>query len=106
MARSNQQSQAGSILNGSLTGTGSGATLIAAQGAGLFTDILTLVLTASAAGSVTLSDGTNTYTFNLAIGTVSIPLPVPLKATTANTAWTFNGASSTTCVFQAVVLAQ
>lgn len=105
VSRNNQAQQSGTIINGSLTGTGTNATMIAPQGKGYFVDILTLILTTSSAISVaTISDGTNNYTFNLARGTVSISLPVPLKATSVNTAWILNAPNNVTVIWQAVIL--
>jgi len=107
-ARSNQPIQAGPILNGALTGTGSAASLIAAQGAGLFADIVMLVISGTAADSAVLSDGTNSYTFKIAANTAGSPLVLhlqtPLKATSANTAWTLSMATTSFAAWQAVVL--
>lgn len=105
MARSNQNAQSGSILDAALTGTGSAATLFAAQ-AGSYVDILSLVITSSTTtAQCTLSDGTNSYVFNVANGSpVSISFPVPLKAASLNTAWTLNAASTMNAVAQAIVL--
>jgi len=105
MARTNQSPQAGTIVNGNLTGTGSAASLVAAQGAGLFADITLLVISGTAADSGALTDGTVTYTIKIAAnGNCVIAPPIPLKATTANTAWTLNMASTSFAIWQAVVL--
>jgi hypothetical protein len=74
-----------------ITSSTSPATLIAAAGAGVFTDILDvrIVNTSAAATEVTLSDGTNTYEYYAPAGDMrGITLQVPDPATTANTAWT------------------
>jgi hypothetical protein len=86
------------------------ATLVAAQGAGIFTDLASLVLTcrlgttAPVLFGVNVSDGTNTYRFNLssestATGGGNPPLTInfdpPLVATSANTAWTIALTSAT-----------
>jgi len=103
--RSNQPIQAGPILNGALTGTGSAASLIAAQGAGQFADIVMLVISGTATDSATLSDGTNSYVFKFgASAPLVLHLPVPLKATSPNVAWTLNMASTSFAAWQAIVL--
>lgn len=87
-------------------GTGSAATLFAAQGAGNFADITAIVLTNTTPATnavVTISDGTVSYVFNVG-QPVSIALPIPLKATSSNTAWTFNAAAAVSIVAQAVVV--
>jgi hypothetical protein len=86
------------------------ATLCAAQGAGIFADLATLVLslregaTANVFFGVNVSDGTKTYRFNFMSQDVTTfqpgaPLVVsfdpPLPATTANTAWTIALTSAT-----------
>jgi hypothetical protein len=76
-------------------------TVLAAQAAGIFADISTLVITATAAlttdlqFTATLSDGTASYIFDMETGTIATPAsPLvisfnpPLSATTAATAWT------------------
>lgn len=77
-------------------------TVLAAQAAGIFADITTLILTVLAVAvdvnfTVTLSDGTISHVFNLNTGGVTSPSPgtqlavsfnPPLPATTAATAWT------------------
>jgi len=90
------------MATGSIAST-TAATLLAAQGAGIFADLKSLVLTLSAETTaayitVNISDGTNTYEFGFsseAVGTAGSgawPVPinwdVPIPATTANTAWT------------------
>lgn len=87
---------------GSIAATAA-ATMLAAQGAGVFADLAVLVLTlgaesAAAYITVNISDGTNTYKFGFAaeaVGTAgagSAPIDIcfdpPLPATTANVAWT------------------
>lgn len=86
-------------------------TVLAAQAAGIFADIATLVMTVTPAPTATggldtaftatLSDGTNSYIFDMdtgAVGTatitggpptnISVSFNPPLPATTAATAWT------------------
>lgn len=74
-------------------------TILAAQAAGIFADISTLIVTAqssatAAAFTVTLSDGTNSYIYDMnvdnAVGTqeLNINFEPPLPATSAATAWT------------------
>ena len=104
MARNNQQPQTGNVLSAALTGTGSAATLFAAQAAGIFVDITSLVLTNTTVGTnvvATLSDGTVSYVFNVG-QPVCISFPTPLKATTAATAWTLNAAAAVSAVATAV----
>lgn len=91
-----------SAATGSIATTGA-ATMFAAQGAGVFADLTSLVLTLgaeSAAAYVTcnISDGTNTYKFGFAseaVGTagagsqpITMTFDPPLPATNANVAWT------------------
>lgn len=104
MARNNQQPQTGNIVSASLTGTGSAATLIAAQGVGIFADITSLIITSSTTtAQATLSDGTTSYVFNVANGSpVAISFTTPLKAATANTAWTLNAPATMNALAQAV----
>lgn len=79
------------------------ATVLAAQGAGVFADLAGLILTiregatANIFFGVNISDGTKTYRFNFmsqSATTFQAPAPLtinfdpPLPATTANTAWT------------------
>jgi hypothetical protein len=86
------------------------ATLLAAQGAGIFADLSGLVLTCRLGATgpalfgVTISDGTNSYRFNMssestATGGGNPPLAVnfdpPIPAHAANTAWTIALTSAT-----------
>jgi len=102
--RNNNLPQVGVVLTVALTGTGSAATFIAAQGTGVFADISTLVITSSTTtAQATLSDGTTSYVFNVATGSpVIINFPTFLKAVTANTAWTLNAPSTMNAVAIAV----
>jgi hypothetical protein len=86
------------------------ATLLAAQGAGIFADLASLVMTCRLGATgpvlfgVTISDGTNSYRFNMssestATGGGNPPLSVyfdpPIPAHAANTAWTIVLSSTT-----------
>jgi len=103
-SRNNQNVAQGVIVQNTLAGTGSAQNIIAAQGAGIYTDVLSIVLTSSAAtAQTTISDGTISYVYNVSnVSPVSVEFPVPLKATNANTAWTFNAATATSAVMQAI----
>jgi hypothetical protein len=105
MARNNQGvSTGGNVLTAAQSGTGSAASLFAAQGTGIFVDILSITLTNTTPGTngiSTVSDGTVSYVFNVG-QPVSASFLVPLKATTANTAWTFNAPAAVAIVAQAV----
>lgn len=107
-----------SVINAST----SPVTCLAAQGAGIFADISTFVLTITAAATtdlgftVTLSDGTASYVFDLNTGSLGtgtgdpnnplvLLLPVPLPATSANTAWTITSSVSTGVVVHCMVIA-
>lgn len=93
----------------SITTTGA-QTIITAQGAGIFADISTLVITitpqptTASSFTATLSDGTASYIFDLvaeittAAGTnpLVIPFDPPLAATSAATAWTINISATNT----------
>jgi hypothetical protein len=94
--RSETVSQATTIAS-----SAAATTVLAAQAAGIFADISTLVITATAAlttdlqFTATLSDGTASYIFDMETGTIATPAsPLvisfnpPLSATTAATAWT------------------
>jgi len=73
------------------------STLIAAGGAGVYNDILTLILTnesTTTATVVSLSDGTNTYKFALSVnGGGVFQFPTPLPASSAATAWQFSNSA-------------
>ncbi len=86
------------------------ATLVAAQGVGIFADLSVLVLTmregttANIFFAVLISDGTNSYRFNFMSQDVTTFQPTaglsmtfnpPLKAANANTAWTIALSSAT-----------
>jgi hypothetical protein len=105
MSRNSQNVQAGAILTAALTGTGSAASLFAAQ-VGAYIDIQTLVITSSTTtAQATLSDGTVSYVFNVATGNpVVISFATPLKASSLNTAWTLNAPSTMNAVAQAIVV--
>lgn len=65
--------------------------LIAGAGAGIYTDILFLVVTneSATAAVISLSDGTTTYKIAVAAnGGAVLPIPTPLPAASTNTAWT------------------
>jgi hypothetical protein len=79
------------------------ATMLAAQGAGIFADLSSIVLTVRQGATaniffgILISDGTNTYRFNFmsqSATTITPSAPVnvnfdpPIPAKTANTAWT------------------
>lgn len=88
-------------VTGSIAST-TAATILPAQGVGIYSDLLSLILTLSAETAaayitVNVSDGTNTYRFGIAsqavgtagagTGSLVINFSVPLPATNANTAW-------------------
>lgn len=88
-----------------LTSTTTPTTLIAAGGASVFTDITNLVIGNSSATAtlVTLSDGTASHIYSLPpTSTIVIPYATPLKATTANTAWTLACGTSVASVYAVV----
>jgi hypothetical protein len=82
--------------------TASATTVLAAQAAGIFTDISNLIITVTTAATTsipftaTLSDGTASYIFDMETGSLTTGTPPPLmlafnppiSATTAATAWT------------------
>lgn len=73
------------------------ATIISAQGAGIFTDILWALFTneSSTATIVSLSDGTITYKIAIASnGGAMLPIPVPIKASSANAAWQISNSAA------------
>ena len=87
------------VAQGTTCTTTTATTVLAAQAAGIFADIATLIITvtgaAAAAFTVTLSDGTNSYVFDVNTGTATttgamifLNSSIPLPATTAATAWT------------------
>lgn len=83
----------------------SGVSFIGAGAAGVFNDIITLVLTnrSSTATVVSLTDGTATYTFALAgNGGVVVNFPTPLPATSSATAWTIGNSATVACDYIAV----
>lgn len=100
------------------TSTGS-TTVLAAQAAGIFADISSLIITvtpgatANTAFTATLSDGTASYIFDLFTGSVAtvtdspvganLHFAVPLPATSAATAWTITLSSATPTVNITVV---
>jgi hypothetical protein len=100
--RRSQSAQA----NGTIAST-TAATMLAAQGSGIFADLASLVLTVTAVSTaaiitVNISDGTNTYKFATApnqsgtgtsaeqVGFAPFTMNwnIPIPATTANVAWT------------------
>jgi len=85
----------------------SGATLIAAGASGVFTDIVSLVITneSSTATVVSITDGTTTYKFALAAnGGIVINFPTPLPAASSATAWTCGNSATVPCDFVVVYL--
>lgn len=98
------------------TGT---TTILAAQAAGVFADLSSLIITvtpgatSNTAFTATLSDGTNSYIFDLFTGSVAtvtddpvglnLSFVAPLPATTAATAWTLTLSSATPTVHITVV---
>jgi hypothetical protein len=93
-------------------------TVLAAAGAGIFTDISALVITVTPAATTdlsftaTLSDGTNNFIYDLNTGAVAQPSSTgtlqlifnpPLPATTAATAWTITLSLITVIVHVTVV---
>ncbi len=95
-------------------------TVLAAQAAGIFADISSLVITVTPAAATaiqftaTLSDGTNSYLYDLdtgttaassVAGTVNITWNPPLPATSAATAWTIALSVATVTVHITVVAA-
>jgi len=82
----------------SVQNTGGSGTLIAAGATGVYTDIITLILTnenASTATVVSVSDGTTTYKFALAAaGGGVFQFPTPLPAASSATAWTISNSGS------------
>jgi hypothetical protein len=94
-------------------------TVLAAQAAGVFADISTLIMTVVPGATVDtaftaiLTDGTNNYTISMdtgALGTaVGVPAPInitfnpPLPATTAATVWSVTLSSSTPTVYINIV---
>lgn len=83
------------------TTTATQTALLAAQGAGVFADLISLTITTESATACTvaLSDGTTTYKVNIANqqgAGATINLPTPLPATSANTAWNVTGCASVT----------
>ena len=86
IGRSNTPLQVGQIVNGAWQGTGRAATLLAAPSAGLFVDIVMLVISGTAADSAVLSDGSNSFTFKIAASSpLVLALNIPLKITTSAT---------------------
>ena len=82
------------------------ANLLAAQGAGVFADLISLFITSesSTACTISLTDGTTTYKINVAnsqgSGSVWAP-PTPVPAASANTAWQVTGCASVTLDYNA-----
>jgi hypothetical protein len=84
-----------------------GATTIAAAGgASVFRDICSIIVTTAgaAAQTITISDGTLSWIIDYPNSLVAPGSPfvanftdVPLRATTANTAWTANQSVATAC---------
>lgn len=76
--------------------------LLASGGTGVFTDLISLVITNETATAtvVSLSDGTVTYKFALAAsGGISTTFPSTLPATSSATAWTVISSASVTLDF-------
>jgi hypothetical protein len=81
-------------------------TIAAAAGANIFRDLCALVITTAglAAQTITISDGTLSWIIDYPNATLAPGTPfiiqfgdVPLRATTANVAWTANQSVATTC---------
>jgi hypothetical protein len=81
-------------------------TIVAAQGAGVFADLLRLIITTAGAvaQTITISDGTLSWVINYPNAALAPGCPfiadfgdTPLPATTANTAWTANQGQATAC---------
>ena len=76
-------------------------TLLAAQGSGVFADLVDLFISTESATACTISltDGTNTYKVNVAnqqgAGLHWNP-PTPMPAASSNTAWQVTGCASVT----------
>ena len=102
--RNNDLPQTGVVITVALTGTASPASLVAAQGTGIYTDISSIIITSSTTtAQATLSDGTVSYVFNVANGSPLVAtFSPPLKATTANTAWTLNAPATMNAICVAV----
>jgi hypothetical protein len=87
--------------------TASGVSFIGSGGAGVFTDIVTLVLTnrSATASVVSLTDGTATYTFAIAAnGGMCCNFPTPLPATSSATAWTIGNSATVAFDYVAVYI--
>jgi hypothetical protein len=112
--RGQTKGQATTITNSSVA-----TTVVAAQAAGIFADISTLVLTVTPAATTdlaftaSLSDGTNTYIFDMDTGAlaaatadptvINVSFDPPLPATTAATAWTLTLSLNTVTVHVTIV---
>jgi hypothetical protein len=82
-------------------------TLLAAQGSGVYADLLNLLITTESATActVSLTDGTNTYKINIANqqgAGVSWPPQGMVPASSTNTAWQVTGCASVTLDYNAV----
>lgn len=91
-----------------ITNSSSATSVMAAGAAGVFRDIISLIITQSSgtATTATLSDGTASYIFDLAAtaGTgLSIQFPTPLPATSTATAWTLQLGVNTITVHVTVI---
>ncbi len=85
-----------------ITSSTGATTIVAAQGAGVFADLTSLIISNSAgtATLVTLSDGTKSRIFSIAAtGGIVIPFARPLKHSTANTAWTLTCGTSVASIY-------
>jgi len=83
----------------------SAVSFIASGGAGIFTDIITFIITnrSATATVVTLTDGTVSYTFAIsASGGLVCNFPTPLIATSSATAWTIGNSAAVACDYIAV----
>jgi hypothetical protein len=78
--------------------------LLAAQGVGVFADLISLTVTTESgtATTVSLSDGTTTYKIEIpaTVGQgAHLAWPVPIPATSSNTAWTVTSSATVTLDF-------
>lgn len=92
------------LTSATVTTTGTSGTLLAAQGANVFSDIFGLEISNSSAAAVlvSISDGTKTYNYEVPANNIvgfSKSSGDARPATTANTAWTYTVASGTTTIY-------
>ena len=85
-----------------ITSSTAATTVIAAGGANVYTDIISIAITNSSATAliVTLSDGTNSYIYAIAAnGGIMIQPTSPIPATSANTVWQLTCGTSVASVY-------